>query len=277
MLRGDHPFLEQKFIDITGATELRPATEEEIRSALGASPGSLGAVGVTNLPIYADLALKGRSGMATGANTDDVHYQGVDVERDIAVTEWVDVRGILEGESCVECGNPLTISRCIEAGHIFKLGRKYAEAMGATVLDAEGNSQTLTMGSYGIGVERAMSAVAETHHDENGLIWPISIAPYEVVITLLKSDHEESVVEAERIYNELGSGGVDVLLDDRNERPGVKFADAELIGIPLRVTIGPRGLENGVAELNVRSNSQQSEIALDKVVEEVVRIIEESR
>jgi prolyl-tRNA synthetase family II len=277
LLRGDHPFLEQKFIDITGATELRPATEEEIRSALGASPGSLGAVGVTNLPIYADLALKGRSGMATGANTDDVHYQGVDVERDIAVTEWVDVRGILEGESCVECGNPLTISRCIEAGHIFKLGRKYAEAMGATVLDAEGNSQTLTMGSYGIGVERAMSAVAETHHDENGLIWPISIAPYEVVITLLKSDHEESVVEAERIYNELGSGGVDVLLDDRNERPGVKFADAELIGIPLRVTIGPRGLENGVAELNVRSNSQQSEIALDKVVEEVVRIVEESR
>jgi|TARA_B100001540_G_scaffold276860_1_gene263997 prolyl-tRNA synthetase family II len=277
LLRGDHPFLEQKFIDITGATELRPATEEEIRSALGASPGSLGAVGVTNLPIYADLALKGRSGMATGANTDDVHYQGVDVERDIAVTEWVDVRGILEGESCVECGNPLTISRCIEAGHIFKLGRKYAEAMGATVLDAEGNSQTLTMGSYGIGVERAMSAVAETHHDENGLIWPISIAPYEVVITLLKSDHEESVVEAERIYNELGSGGVDVLLDDRNERPGVKFADAELIGIPLRVTIGPRGLENGVAELNVRSNSQQSEIALDKVVEEAVRIVEESR
>lgn len=277
LLRGDHPFLEQKFIDITGATELRPATEEEIRSALGASPGSLGAVGVTDHPIYADFALKGRSGMATGANTDDVHYQGVDVERDIAVTEWVDVRGILEGESCVECGNPLTISRCIEAGHIFKLGRKYAEAMGATVLDAEGNSQTLTMGSYGIGVERAMSAVAETHHDENGLIWPISIAPYEVVVTLLKSDHEESVVEAERIYNELGSGGVDVLLDDRNERPGVKFADAELIGIPLRVTIGPRGLENGVAELNVRSNSQQSEIALDKVVEEVVRIIEESR
>ena len=277
LLRGDHPFLEQKFIDITGATELRPATEEEIRSALGASPGSLGAVGVTDLPIYADFALKGRSGMATGANTDDVHFQGVDVERDIAVTEWVDVRGILEGESCVECGNPLTISRCIEAGHIFKLGRKYAEAMGATVLDAEGNSQTLTMGSYGIGVERAMSAVAETHHDENGLIWPISIAPYEVVVTLLKSDHEESVVEAERIYNELGSGGVDVLLDDRNERPGVKFADAELIGIPLRVTIGPRGLENGVAELNVRSDSQQSEIALDKVVEEVVRIVEESR
>lgn len=277
LLRGDHPFLEQKFIDITGATELRPATEEEIRSALGASPGSLGAVGVTDHPIYADFALKGRSGMATGANTDDVHYQGVDVERDIAVTEWVDVRGILEGESCVECGNPLTISRCIEAGHIFKLGRKYAEAMGATVLDGEGNSQTLTMGSYGIGVERAMSAVAETHHDENGLIWPISIAPYEVVVTLLKSDHEESVVEAERIYNELGSAGVDVLLDDRNERPGVKFADAELIGIPLRVTIGPRGLENGVAELNVRSDSQQSEIALDRVVEEVVRIVEESR
>ncbi|CAI8367835.1 MAG: Proline--tRNA ligase [Acidimicrobiales bacterium AG-410-I20] len=277
LLRGDHPFLEQKFIDVTGAAELRPANEEEIRSALGASPGSLGAVGVTDLPIYADFALKGRSGMATGANTDDVHYQGVDVERDIAVTEWVDVRGILEGEPCIECGNPLTISRCIEAGHIFKLGRKYAEAMGATVLDAEGNSQTLTMGSYGIGVERAMSAVAETHHDENGLIWPISIAPYEVVITLLKTDHQESGEEAERIYNELGAAGVDVLLDDREERPGVKFADAELIGIPLRVTIGPRGLENGIAELNVRSHGQQSDVPLGDVVKKVVEIIEESR
>ena len=149
--------------------------------------------------------------------------------------------------------------------------------MGATVLDAEGKSQTLTMGSYGIGVERAMSAVAETHHDENGLIWPISIAPYEVVITLLKTDHQESGEEAERIYNELGAAGVDVLLDDREERPGVKFADAELIGIPLRVTIGPRGLENGIAELNVRSHGQQSDVPLGNVVKEIVKIVEESR
>ncbi|HJP16762.1 MAG TPA: proline--tRNA ligase [Acidimicrobiales bacterium] len=277
LLRGDHPFLEQKFIDITGAGDLRPATGEEIRSALGASPGSLGAVGVTNLPIYVDLALQNRSGMATGANTDDVHYSGVDVQRDINVTKWVDVRAILEGEPCTNCGDPITITRCIEAGHIFKLGRRYAEAMGTTVLDSEGKSQTLTMGSYGIGVERAMAAVAETHHDENGLMWPMSITPYEVVITLLKTDHTESVASAEQIYNELSESGIDVLLDDREERPGVKFADSELIGIPLRVTIGPRGLENGIAELNTRSNNQQTEISLDSVVGEVTNLVTEGR
>ena len=277
LLRGDHPFLEQKFIDITGATDLRPATGEEIRSALGASPGSLGAVGVENLPIYADLALQGRTGMATGANVDDTHYLGVDVQRDVAVNEWVDVRGILEGESCVNCGNPITITRCIEAGHIFKLGRRYAEAMGTTVLDSEGKSQTLTMGSYGIGVERAMAAVAETHHDENGLIWPMSIAPYEVVITLLKTDHTESVDSAEDIYKALTKAGIDVLLDDREERPGVKFADSELIGIPLRVTIGPRGLENGIAEVNDRSTNQKAEISLETVVEEVTNMVNEAK
>ena len=277
LLRGDHPFLEQKFIDITGAADLRPATGEEIRSALGASPGSLGAVGVENLPIYADLALQGRAGMATGANIDDVHYLGVDVQRDIVVNKWVDVRGILEGEPCVDCGGPLTITRCIEAGHIFKLGRRYAEAMGTTVLDSEGQSQTLTMGSYGIGVERAMAAVAETHHDENGLIWPMSIAPYEVVITLLKTDHTDSVDLAENIYKALTEAGIDVLLDDREERPGVKFADSELIGIPLRVTIGPRGLENGIAEVNDRSTDQKTEISLETVVEEVTNMVNEEK
>jgi prolyl-tRNA synthetase len=277
LLRGDHPFLEQKFIDITGVTDLRPATGEEIRSALGASPGSLGAVGVENLPIYADLALQGRTGMSTGANVDDTHYSGVDVQRDIAVNEWVDVRGILEGESCVDCGNPITITRCIESGHIFKLGRRYAEAMGTTVLDSEGKSQTLTMGSYGIGVERAMAAVAETHHDENGLIWPMSIAPYEVAITLLKTDHTDSVDLAEDIYKALTEAGIDVLLDDREERPGVKFADSELIGIPLRVTIGPRGLENGIAEVNDRSTNQKAEISLETVVEEVTNMVNEAK
>ena len=277
LLRGDHPFLEQKFIDITGAADLRPATGEEIRSALGASPGSLGAVGVENRPIYADLALQGRAGMATGANIDDVHYLGVDVQRDIVVNKWVDVRGILEGEPCVDCGGPLTITRCIEAGHIFKLGRRYAEAMGTTVLDSEGQSRTLTMGSYGIGVERAMAAVAETHHDENGLIWPMSIAPYEVVITLLKTDHTDSVDLAENIYKALTEAGIDVLLDDREERPGVKFADSELIGIPLRVTIGPRGLENGIAEVNDRSTNQKTEISLETVVEEVTNMVNEAK
>ena len=273
LLRGDHPFLEQKFVDATGAVEVVPADGDEIRAALGASPGSLGAVGVTDLTIYADEALRSRSGMATGANEDDVHLEGVDVERDVAVDHWLDLRSILDGEACTSCGAALRIARCIEAGHIFKLGRRYSEAMGVTVLDADGVNRVPTMGSYGIGVGRAMAAVAETHHDENGLIWPMSIAPYEVVLTVVKVDHEESMGCAERLYDELRAAGVDVLLDDRDGRPGVKFADAELIGIPLRVTIGPRGLENSIVELTARTDGERHDVPVDDVVARLVDLV----
>ena len=270
LLRGDHPFLEQKFSDATGAAEVIPAEVDEIRAALGASPGSLGAVGVVDLPIYADEALRGRSGMTTGANVDDQHLEGVDMDRDVTVGHWVDVRGILDGEACATCGEPLRVVRCIEAGHIFKLGRKYAEAMGVTVLDGEGVNRVPTMGSYGIGVGRAMATVAETHYDEHGLLWPMSIAPYEVVLTVVKVDHDESMAVAERLYDELLSAGVDVLLDDRDGRPGVKFADAELVGIPLRVAIGPRGLDNGQLEFTVRSDGEKVDVPIDEVVARVV-------
>ncbi len=270
LLRGDHPFLQQKFTDATGATEVVPADADEIKAALGASPGSLGAVGVTELPIYADEALRGRSGMTTGANVDDQHLEGVDVERDIAVDHWLDIRCILDGEACTTCGNALRVVRCIEAGHIFKLGRKYADAMGVTVLDVEGVNRVPTMGSYGIGVGRAMATVAETHHDEHGLIWPMSIAPYEVVLTVVKVDHEESMAVAERLYGELQAAGIDVLLDDRDGRPGVKFADAELVGIPLRITIGPRGLDNGQLEYTSRADGEKVDVPIDEVVARVV-------
>ena len=273
LLRGDHPFLEQKFVDATGAVEVVPADGDEIRAALGASPGSLGAVGVADLTIYADEALRFRSGMATGANEDDVHLEGVDVERDVAVDHWLDLRSILDGEACASCGAALRIARCIEAGHIFKLGRRYSEAMGVTVLDADGVNRVPTMGSYGIGVGRAMAAVAETHHDENGLVWPMSIAPYEVVLTVVKVDHEESMGCAERLYDELRAAGVDVLLDDRDGRPGVKFADAELIGIPLRVTIGPRGLENSIVELTARADGERHDVPVDDVVARLVDLV----
>ena len=273
LLRGDHPFLEQKFVDATGAVEVVPADGDEIRAALGASPGSLGAVGVADLTIYADEALRSRSGMTTGANEDDVHLEGVDVERDVAVDHWLDLRSILDGEACASCGAVLRIARCIEAGHIFKLGRRYSEAMGVTVLDADGVNRVPTMGSYGIGVGRAMAAVAETHHDENGLVWPMGIAPYEVVLTVVKVDHEESMGCAERLYDELQAAGVDVLLDDRDGRPGVKFADAELIGIPLRVTIGPRGLENSIVELTARADGERHDVPVDDVVARLVDLV----
>ena len=267
LLRGDHQFQEQKFCDATSSVEITPAEEDTIKKALGASPGSLGAVGIDGIPIFADPALKGRSGMTTGANEDDFHLLGVDIERDIKVDQWVDMRSIVDGEGCPSCSEPLRVVRCIEAGHIFKLGRKYSEAMGVTVLDSEGKSQTPTMGSYGIGVGRAMAAIAETHCDDSGLIWPMSVAPYEVVLTVVKTDDENSMKIADEIYTDLKTNGIDVLLDDREERPGVKFADAELIGIPLRVTIGPRGLGNGVVEFLDRSDPEktQAEISVEEV------------
>ena len=277
LLRGDHPFLEQKFVDATGAVNLVPAGADEIREALGASPGSLGAVGVTGLSIYADPALEGRTGMTTGANRDDVHLSGVDVARDIAVDHWLDVRGIVAGESCATCGGTLRVTRCIEAGHIFKLGRRYSEAMGVTVLDADGENRVPTMGSYGIGVGRAMAAIVETHHDDDGMVWPMSVAPYEVVLTVVKTDHEASMAVAEQAYADLRAAGVDVLLDDRDDRPGVKFADAELIGIPLRVTIGPRGLDDGVLEVTERAGGARTDVPVAEVVERIVGLVKAGR
>tara|TARA_B100000959_G_scaffold77095_1_gene81877 strand:+ start:1812 stop:3449 length:1638 start_codon:yes stop_codon:yes gene_type:complete len=277
LLRGDHTFLEQKFVDATGAIDLVPAEPDEIRAALGASPGSLGAVGVTDLTIYADPALEGRSGMTTGANEDDVHLTGVDIARDIAVDRWLDMRGIEAGESCAACGGTLTITRCIEAGHIFKLGRKYSEAMGVSVLDAEGENRVPTMGSYGIGVGRAMAAIVETHHDDAGMIWPMCVAPFEVVLTVVKVDHEGSMAVAEAAHEELQAAGIDVLLDDRDGRPGVKFADSELIGIPLRVTIGPRGIDNGMLELTVRATGEQEDLPVEDLASRVVELVAEGR
>ncbi|NNF68726.1 MAG: proline--tRNA ligase, partial [Acidimicrobiia bacterium] len=260
LLRGDHALVEQKLQDATGADEFRPAHPDEIRALLGADAGSLGAVGVSGVRIVADPALQGRTNMTTGANEDDFHIRGVDVDRDIDVDSWASLREILAGEPCVGCGTALDRFKAIEVGHIFKLGRRYTEALGATVLDAEGEPVTIIMGSYGIGLERAMAAVVESSHDDKGIVWPVSIAPFEVVITVLKPTEEEPAAVSERLYDELRSAGVDVLLDDRDERPGVKFNDAELIGIPLRLTVGPRGLADGVVEFNDRATGESSTI-----------------
>ena len=256
LLRGDHQLNLQKLQDSSGAIELRPATAEETIDVLGAAPGSLGAVGVEGIRILADVSLRGRHGMFTGANQDDWHYRGVSVEGDIAVGDWVDLREVEAGESCIDCGSPLAVVRCIEAGHIFKLGRKYAEAMGIAVLDREGKAQVPTMGSYGIGIGRAVAAIAENHHDDSGLIWPMSVAPFHLLVTVLDVGDTEAVRLAARIQNEFEAAGLEVLVDDRDARPGVKFADAELIGIPYRLTIGSRSLAKGQVEFTPRSTGE---------------------
>ena len=262
MVRGDHELHEQKLIDATLASDVRPAKADEIRDLLGADPGSLGAVGVSNAPVIADLSLKNRVNMTTGANENDWHYKGVDIGRDITVTSWADLRTVTNGESCVTCGTALELWKGIEVGHIFKLGTKYSETFGAYVQDENGASQPVIMGSYGIGVERNMAAVVEASHDEKGIIWPVSIAPYEAVITVIRIDDETSMGVAEDLYASLQSVGIDVILDDRDDRPGVKFADAELIGIPYRVTIGPKGVASGVVELTTRRDLVTEEVAL---------------
>jgi len=262
LLRGDHGLMEQKLIDALGTQEVRPADADEIRDLLGADAGSLGAVGVRHLPIVADPELEGRSNMVTGANENDFHLRGVDIERDIDVGRWLDIRKVEAGEGCPVCGAPLTIERVIEIGHIFKLGTKYSEALGATVLDEDGNTRPIVMGSYGIGVGRNMAAVVEAHHDDKGITWPLAVAPWEVVITVIKVDDQETMSAAEGIYEELAEAGVEVLLDDRAERPGVKFNDAELIGIPYRITVGPRGLAAGTIEVSERASGERSEVAV---------------
>jgi len=277
VLRGDHDLQEQKLVDATGAAEARPAEAEEVLGALGALPGSLGAVGVTEHRVLVDSSLKDRYNMVTGANEDDWHLVGVDVARDFGDFEWADLRAVRAGEPCVKCGNPLDMWRGIEVGHIFKLGTQYSIAFGATVQDEDGNSHPIVMGSYGIGVERNMAAVVETSHDERGIIWPVSIAPYEVVVTVLRADDGATASAGDDLYRRFQEAGIDVLLDDREERPGVKFADAELIGVPWRVTVGPRGVEAGKAEVTERATMETNEMSLDEVAEVLAERITAAR
>ena len=269
LMRGDHPLNEQKLADATGAATIRPAQPEEIREALGALPGSLGAVGVTEYPVIADGALRGRRGMYTGANVDDTHLRGVDVERDIAVGRWADLREAAAGEACVNCGHGLEVERGIEVGHIFKLGAKFTDAIGVSVSGPDGKPVRPIMGCYGIGVERAMAAVVEVHHDEKGIVWPAAIAPFEVVVVVAQQDDTTVAAAGERVYQALREAGVDVIVDDRPVRAGVKFSDAELVGIPFRVTVGKRALAAGAAELTDRATGATVQIPLDDVAKHV--------
>ncbi len=266
LLRGDHPLSDQKLIDASGAVTVRPAQPDEIQAALGALPGSLGAVGVTGFPVIADLALRGRRGLTTGANIDDVHVTGVDVERDITVNLWADLREVTEGEPCPRCGTSLEFVRAIEIGHIFKLGRKYTTALGVTVSLQDGSTAIPIMGSYGIGVERAIAVIAEVHHDDAGLAWPVQVAPAEATVLLLSVRDPEAKAAAEVLYTSLLEAGVDAVIDDRDVRPGVKYADAELTGIPFRISVGSRDLAEGIVEIAERANGEKVRVPVGEAV-----------
>src|SRR6516165_1788551 len=269
LLRGDHALNEQKLVDATQATAIRPAQPDEIRDALGALPGSLGAVGVSDHPVIADEALRGRRGMYTGANVDDTHLRGVDVGRDINVGRWADLREVAVGDICINCGHGLEVERGIEVGHIFKLGYKYSDAMEIRVSGPDGKPVRPIMGSYGIGVERAMATIVEVHHDDKGIIWPVAVAPFEVVVVIAQQDDPTVAETGEQVYQGLLDAGVEVIVDDRPVRAGVKFSDAELVGIPFRVTVGKRGLAAGTVELTDRAAGTTTAVPLDEVAKHV--------
>jgi prolyl-tRNA synthetase family II len=269
LLRGDHTLMEQKLVDQTGTPAIRPAHPDEVKAALGASPGSLGAVGVHDLPVIADTALQGRRDMVTGANTDGFHLRHVDVERDIVVGRWSDLRRVGGGDPCPRCGRPLEQFRAVEIGHIFKLGRMYSEALGATVLDDQGKARTLVMGSYGIGVERALATIVEVHHDQAGIVWPFQVAPFELAVVPLATGDAAAAEVAERLYGELLAAGVDAVIDDRPDHPGAKLTDVELVGIPYRLVVGPRGLADGVVELTTRRSGETVRIPMEEAVARV--------
>jgi prolyl-tRNA synthetase len=279
LLRGDHQLHDIKLADALGASFIRAAQPNEIIDLLGASAGSLGGVGAkqkiaqsrngAEVRVIADLALKGRRDMTTGANKDDHHLRGVDIERDIQIDEWADLRSVNSGESCPRCETGvLDVYKAMEIGHIFKLGTKYSASMGATILTEQGKPVPIVMGSYGIGVERIITAAIEQNHDTDGIIWPKTIAPFDVVVTVTNMKDEKLRETGEKLYKDLMRAGLDALLDDRDERAGVKFKDADLIGIPYRVTIGKK-VSDGLVELFTRATKTSEDVKLGDVVSRV--------
>ncbi len=280
LLRGDHQLHETKLADWLAGAEARPARPEEILELLGANAGSLGAVGAKQkartqgkqVRIIADNALRRRRSMTTGANVDDYHIRGVDVERDIKVDHWADLRTVNSSEGCPKCDiGILEVSKALEIGHIFKLGTKYSESMGATVLTQDGKEVPIVMGSYGIGVERIMASAIELHNDQDGIIWPKTIAPFDVIVTVTNMKQDNLREAGEDLYKELQRAGLDVLLDDRDERAGVKFKDADLIGIPYRITIGKKSAE-GLVELFERSSKKTEDVKLSEIVTRIQKL-----
>jgi len=273
LIRGDRRLNESKLASVLGTSVFRPATTEEAFALLGANLGSLGPVGVRGARILADWTLRGRRSLVSGANRDGYHVRNVTPERDFTA-EYHDLSVVEPGDICERCGRPLRVSTVVELvstvvelGHVFKLGRRYSEAMGATVLDASGKEVPLVMGSYGIGLERILTAAIEQNHDEDGMFLPRSIAPFDLVLTIANMDDPQLRSAGERLYAELKAKSVDVLFDDREERPGVKFKDADLIGIPYRLTLGSKKFQQGCVEILERSTKRTHDVKLESAVE----------
>ncbi len=266
LVRGDDRLSEPKMLAVL-ASDFRPATEDEIRRTFGADGGSLGPVGVS-VEVIADDALR-EGQFVAGANRDGRHLLGVEAGRDYE-PRFADIREAREGDRCPVCGGALRFETAIEVGHIFKFGSRYSEPLGATFLDEDGQEKPLLGGSYGIGPGRVMAAAVEQHHDERGIIWPRTIAPYEAHVLALHGGSDEVLAEADRVAQALDEAGLDVLVDDRDERPGEKFADADLVGSPVRLTVGKKTLEDGAVDLRTRAAAEDERVSIPDVVKWVM-------
>jgi len=270
MMRGDLEVNEVKLANSVDALTVRLATEEEIKAATGADVGFAGPVGLPDsIPLMADESLKDRTNLLCGCNETGFHCLDVNLGRDCRMPSFKDLRTARAGEGCPVSGKPLQQARGIEVGHIFKLGTKYSKAMGATFMDQGGKPQPFVMGCYGIGVSRTPASAVEQHHDDKGIVWPASIAPFECVVAMLDPKRDEQVALADKLFAELKAAGIDVCIDDRAMSPGAKFKDLELIGIPVQVFVGRKAAEGGV-EFLVRQGMQKSECAADEVKAKVL-------
>ncbi|MCX6622346.1 MAG: proline--tRNA ligase [Acidobacteria bacterium] len=278
LLRGDHQLSETKFSGALGVKEFRPAHPEEMKDWLGADAGSLGPLGVKNMRVVADEALRGRKNMIAGANKNDYHLRNVTPGEDFQA-EYFDLRQVAGGDTCSGCGGALELVKTVEIGHIFKLGYKYSESMGLRVLSEAGQEVTPIMGSYGIGIERILSTAIDLYHDKDGMVLPVAIAPFEVVITPVNTNDAGQKAAAQKLYAECRAAGLDALLDDRDERPGVKFKDADLVGIPYRITIGKK-LPQGLVEVVERKGKASADVAVESaaaIVAEKVKAAKAAR
>lgn len=268
LMQGNDEVNESKLEKLLGG--VRPAHPEELIQFTGAEAGSIGPINFSGR-IIADNLLKQRNNLCSGANKTDYHFSGIDLERDVDNIEYADLRTVRSGEKCSRCGSELKVFTAIELGHIFKLGTKYSEAMGATFLDEKGDEKPLIMGSYGIGVERVMACFIEQHYDEKGIVWDKTIAPFHVHLIALNMKKEKVVDAAENIYTELLMAGFEVLYDDRvDHQAGFKFNDADLLGIPVQIIVGEKKLASGAVEVKDRATGERSDVKIDKLIDELM-------
>lgn len=269
LVRGDHEANEIKIRNLLNCLELELADEKVLGEQIDSTPGYIGPVGIKGCTIIADATVMKMYNAVCGANKLDRHYLNVNPERDFNPTIVADIRLVQESDPCSHCGNPLKTARGIEVGQVFKLYTKYSKALNASFLDENGRDVPMVMGCYGIGVSRTMAAAIEQNNDENGIIWPVAIAPYQVIVIPVNSKDAEQKALAESIYTDLNNNGIETVYDDRNERPGVKFKDADLIGYPIKVTIGPKAISDNIIEVKVRRTGEISYFSIQNYMQEI--------